>query len=184
MPAPAQSFVAERTEGVPFLVEEVLAGLLADGVLVDWDGRWETTGPVAAGVPATFADAVGRRLEAIDPDSRRVIRAAAVIGRRFEWSLLRPIAAVSDEAVLAALRQGMDLQLITAGEQGFRFRHALTQEAVLAGLMPPELAVLAGLALVAVEAAYPGLPDARLVHARRRPGRARRRQHQGCRVAA
>jgi len=160
LPAPAQSFVAERTEGVPFLVEEVLAGLLADGVLVDRDGRWETTGPVAAGVPATFADAVGRRLEAIDPDSRRVIRAAAVIGRRFEWSLLRPIAAVSDEAVLAALRQGMDLQLITAGEQGFRFRHALTQEAVLAGLMPPELAVLAGLALVAVEAAYPGLPDA------------------------
>jgi DNA-binding CsgD family transcriptional regulator len=160
LPASAQSFVAARAEGIPFLVEEVLAGLLGDGALIERDGRWEITGPVAAGVPATFAATVARRLDAVDQDSRRVIRAAAVIGRRFDWSLLSPIASVGDDAVLAALRQGMDLQLIAAGADGFQFRHALTQEAVLAGLLPPERATLAGLALSAVEEAHSGLPGA------------------------
>ena len=47
-----------------------------------------------------------------------------------------------------------------ADRESFRFRHALTHEAVLAGLLPPERALLAGRALAAVEAAHPGLPGA------------------------
>lgn len=160
LPTSVQTFVAERAEGVPFLVEELLAGLLEDGVLVERDGRWELTGPVAASVPATFADAVRRRLDGVDPGSRQVIRAAAVLGRRFEWPLLGPMVSLGADAVMAALRQGVDLQLITAGQHGFRFRHALTHEAVLGGMLLPERAMLAGQALTAMRAAHPGLPGA------------------------
>ena len=60
--------------------------------------------------------------------------------------------------VVAALRQGVGLQIVVADRAGFRFRHALTHEAVLAGLLPPERALLAGRALAAIEAAHPGLP--------------------------
>jgi hypothetical protein len=42
--------------------------------------------------------------------------------------------------------------------RGFRFRHALTREAVLEGLLPPERGWLAGRALAAVREAYPGVP--------------------------
>ena len=52
----------------------------------------------------------------------------------------------------------MALQLVAADGNSFRFRHALTHEAVLAGLLPPERAMLAGQALAAVEAAHSGLP--------------------------
>jgi hypothetical protein len=38
--------------------------------------------------------------------------------------------------VTRALRAGVDLQLIAAGHSEFRFRHALTHEAVLAVLPP------------------------------------------------
>ena len=31
LPAAVQSFVAERAEGIPFLVEEILAGLIGEG---------------------------------------------------------------------------------------------------------------------------------------------------------
>ena len=41
LPDAVQSFVAERAEGVPFLVEEVLAGLIGDGALTERDGRWQ-----------------------------------------------------------------------------------------------------------------------------------------------
>jgi DNA-binding CsgD family transcriptional regulator/tetratricopeptide (TPR) repeat protein len=158
LPEPVQAFVAERADGVPFLVEELLASLLEDGVLAERGGRWETTGPLAGRVPASFADTVARRLEAAGAEARLVIGAAAVLGRLFEWSLLGPVTGLDNAAVTRALRTGVDLQLIAAGHSGFRFRHALTQDAVLAGLLPPERSRLAGGALEAVEAAHPGLP--------------------------
>ena len=104
------------------------------------------------------------QLEQIHPkmsaDAREVIGAAAVLGRRFDWALLGPVAGLADAAVVAALHDGVSLQLIVAERDSFRFRHALTHEAVLAGLLPPERALLAGRALTAVEAAHPGLPGA------------------------
>jgi hypothetical protein len=54
----------------------------------------------------------------------------------------------------------VDLQLIEADRESFRFRHALTHEAVLAALLPPERVLLAGQALAAVQAAHPGLSGA------------------------
>jgi DNA-binding CsgD family transcriptional regulator len=158
LPPAIQSFVAERAEGIPFLVEELLAGLIAEGALAERDGAWQAGDLAVAGIPATFADAVRQRLDAVDADSRRVLGAAAVLGRRFDWSLLGPVTGLADAAVAAALRRGVGLQLIVADRDSFRFRHALTHDAVLAGLLPPERAVLAGEALAAVEAAHPGLP--------------------------
>jgi len=160
LPDAVHAVVAERAEGIPFLVEEVLAGLVGAGALTERDGRWRAADLAAAGVPATFADAVRRRLDTLDPDSRQVIGAAAVLGRRFDWALLSPVTGLAAPAVVAALRDGVGLQLIVAAEDSFRFRHALTHEAVLAGLLPPERALLAGQALAAVQAAHPGLPDA------------------------
>src|SRR4029077_20315634 len=114
----------------------------------------------APGVPATFADAIRRRLDGMSAQSRQIIGAAAVLGRRFEWTLLGQVTGLVDAAVVAALRAGVGLQLIVAERDGFRFRHALTHEAVLGGLLPPERTMLAGRALAAAEAAHPGLPGA------------------------
>jgi DNA-binding CsgD family transcriptional regulator len=158
LPDAVQSLVAQRAEGLPFLVEEVLAGLIGDGSLVERDGRWDAAVVSGTPVPATFADAVRRRLGGLDADSRRVIGAAAVLGRRFDWAVLGPATGLPDDAVVAALRHGVSLQVVVADGDGFRFRHALTHEAVLAGLLPPERAGLAGRALAAIEAAHPGLP--------------------------
>ena len=158
LPDAVQRCVADRAEGIPFLVEEVLAGLIGEGALTERDGSWQASDLAAAGVPATFADAVRRRLDGLDADSRQVMGAAAVFGRRFDWALLGPVTGLADAAVVAALRRGVSLQLVAADLESFRFRHALTHEAVLSGLLPPERALLAGRALAAVEAAHPGLP--------------------------
>jgi len=160
LPAAVHEFVAGRAEGIPFLVEEVLAGLVGEGALTERDGRWHAADLSTPGVPATFADTIRRRLDGMRAESRRVIGAAAVLGRRFDWALLGPVTGLAGAAVVAALREGTDLQLVVAERDGFRFRHALTHEAVLAGLLPPERTMLAGQALAAAEAAHPGLPGA------------------------
>ena len=140
------------------VMKAVKRDVVGEGTLTERDGRWHAADLSAPGVPATFADAVRRRLDGISAESRQVIGAAAMLGRRFDWTLLGPVTGLADPAVVAALREGVGLQLVVAERDGFRFRHALTHEAVLAGLLPPERALLAGQALAAVQAAHPGLP--------------------------
>src|SRR4029079_15671231 len=103
---------------------------------------------------------VRRRLDGMSAESRRVIGAAAVLGRRFDWTLLGPVTGLADPVVSAALREGVGLQLVVAERDGFRFRHALTHEAVLAGLLPPERTMLAGPAPGAGGGGPPGPPGA------------------------
>lgn len=146
-------FVIGRADGVPFLAEELLSGLATDGAL-DSDGR--LIGPLTPNVPQTFAASVRRRLEALDPGDRRVIEAAAVLGRSFDWRLLPAMTGVAEADVLAGLRAVVATGLAeSTGADTFRFRHALTRDAVQAELLPPDLVVLAAAGARAVEQAEP-----------------------------
>ncbi|GAA1031304.1 hypothetical protein GCM10009557_26190 [Virgisporangium ochraceum] len=160
LPTEVETFLCADADGLPFLVEELLAGLVGAGVLVERNGRWATTAPLWEGrrVPPTFADAVGRRLDGLSDGACDVLRAAAVFGRRFDWSLLPATTGLGEADVVEALREALGVQLLTAEADGFRFRHALTRDAVLGGLLPPERASLARSALSAVEHAHPRLP--------------------------
>jgi hypothetical protein len=137
-------------DGVPFFVEELLADAAA------------AVGSTLA-VPVSFAETVRRRLREATPEARAVLRVAAVLGRRFEWRLLPDACELVEEAVLAGLTWAVEAQLLAGDQDGeagggrFGFRHALTREAVLADVLAPERARLAGRALKAIELAHPGL---------------------------
>jgi DNA-binding CsgD family transcriptional regulator len=150
--------LAARADGVPFLIEELLAVAVASGALVDEGESWALSTSVEAVVPLTFADSVRRRLTTLGDEVRAVLVAAAVVGRRFDWDLLPAITALDERAVLAALHAAVDAQLVSVDADGaFRFRHALSRDAVLAELLPPERRGLSRRALDAIEAAYPDL---------------------------
>ncbi len=139
-PAVADDVVAKvcgAADGVPLLVEEVLA---------------------APGVPSSFAEAVRARLANLGEDERQVLSAAAVFGRHFDWRLLRPATGLPANVVAGALEQGVASLLLTVDDDTFRFRHALTRDTIVEGLLPPRRAALAADVLVAVEAAHPELP--------------------------
>jgi len=123
-------------DGVPFLVEEVLA---------------------SPGVPDSFAEMVRARLAGFSPGERRVLEAAALLGRSFDWQLLAAASGAEPAVVSASLERAVMSQLLTADGEVFRFRHALTREAVAAGLLPPARRSLARAALATVEAIHPGL---------------------------
>ncbi len=160
LPAEVEDLLVAGSDGLPFLVEELLAGLIGDGVLVEQDGRWSAVGPLEWRVPPTFADAVDRRLVALPVRTQSVLHAAATLGRRFDWFLLAAITGLDEVEVIAALRQAVGAQLLTGDENGFRFRHALTRDAVLGDLVAPQRAGLAARALAAVQQAQPALPGA------------------------
>ncbi len=152
-------YVRTWSDGLPFMVEEVLAGAVGAGALT-WDGeRWSFETAAGPSLPVSFVDNVRGRLRGLGPEAARVLRVAAVVGRRFDWTLLPPAAEVADVDVMSALRAGVDAQLLVAepGAQ-FRFRHALTRDAVLDDLLQAERALVSRAVLDTVEAAHPGLP--------------------------
>jgi len=128
--------VQQRADGVPFLVEEMLA---------------------APGVPSSFADTVRTRLAGLGRDERAVLYMAAVFGRHFDWRLLPSATGLPPGVVSGALERGVGSLILAVDGDAFRFRHALTREAVADELLPPRRAALAEAALAAVHAAHPEL---------------------------
>jgi hypothetical protein len=72
-------------------------------------------------------------------------------------TLLPGVANVDGATVVEALRAAISDQLVVTDGRTFRFQHALTREAVLAELLPPERAAMSARALVAVRRAHPEL---------------------------
>lgn len=182
VPAALAEVLAARADGLPFLVEELLAAMVQAGELRKTAEGWVLDRFLGAAIPVTFAETVRRRLEAT-PGTRELLGAAALLGRSFDWRLLPDMITGQDEASLVAhLRWAADAQLLSVQASdlgsGFVFRHALTREAILTELLPPERVTLASSGLRAVEQAHPGLPGewcelaAELAEAAGQPARA------------
>lgn len=153
------AFVRERADGLPFLVEELLAGLVEAGALVRSGADWQVRrGRFVSRVPGTLAESVARRLDALDADARDVLLAAALLGREIDVGLVARAAGQPEPAVLAALHAGVAAALLRGDGDRVAFRHALTREQIQALALPPRRRQTAGRALAAVTAAHPGLP--------------------------
>ncbi len=121
VPEPQVQAIVERSEGNAFFVEELVAAL---GV---------------RGVPRDLADLMLVRLERLDEPTRRVVRAAAVAGRRVPDEHLAEVAGLPRADYDRALRAALDAQvLVPARSTGYAFRHALMAEAVYDDLLPGE----------------------------------------------
>lgn len=150
---------AARADGIPFVVEELLAAALSAGALVEEAGSWRVAKRLDAVVPVTVAESVRRRVGELGEHGQRVLVAAATLGSRFDWSFLPSIAGLAEGDVLGVLHGAVDAQIIAFDpEDGtFRFRHALSRDAVLAALFPPEVQALSRRALDAVDTTHPDL---------------------------
>ncbi|MDP9069704.1 MAG: AAA family ATPase [Actinomycetota bacterium] len=160
LPEEFDAIVQECSDGLPFLVEELLAGAAGAGVVVRNDQGWTVARGFAPAVPRTFEATVVERLGALGPSATAGLGAAAVLGRRFDWTLLPAMTGLSEQEVFAALRRATTAQLLVCEPQragSFRFRHALTRDAVLGQLLPGERALLARRALAAIEDGHPEL---------------------------
>jgi ABC-type oligopeptide transport system substrate-binding subunit/class 3 adenylate cyclase len=134
--------VAERllgtAEGNPFFLEELVRSLVDAGALVSEEDGWRFDHDVEVEVPATVGQVINARLDRLDGHVQQVVRAAAVLGRRFDLPLLE---AVVDEGVVLgdALRDLQRLDLLREARRWpraeYQFKHVLIQEAAYATLV-------------------------------------------------
>ncbi|MBO3748376.1 AAA family ATPase [Streptosporangiaceae bacterium NEAU-GS5] len=128
-------FVVDNADGLPYMVEELVAGALEADPAAD-----PATGRPA--VPHGIVSRVTGHLAALEPEQRSVLEALAVLGGDPDWTLLSAVTGLPEPVVLSALRAATPRLLTLAGDE-LRWRHTLTREAVLTGVTPPERAAVA-----------------------------------------
>jgi class 3 adenylate cyclase len=146
LPAGLVETIAERSDGNPLFVEELLRTWIAVGTLVAHDGGWRLAGP-AAGVPlpATVQAIYGAQLDDLPPPARAAARRASVAGRRFPVAALEPLGVPdADDAVSVLARRALvsgPHSDVLAGPS-YAYRHALLRDAGYASLARVERAML------------------------------------------
>lgn len=147
--------------GNPFIVEELLHGMVSGGLLVAGAEGWQVLGELKLPVPAAFVRSVAHRTDRLGPQGREVLSIAAVLGHRFPLSVVQRVTGTDDRGLLSHLHAGVAAQLVTPDEPApdwYAFRHPLTADALLAQLTPAERADLSERTADAIEDLHPGLP--------------------------
>lgn len=161
LPEPAVDLLWAGSAGNPFLVEELLGGIVDGGLLVPTGPGWRMAEPPPADVPATFARTVARRVAALGPATQELLSVAAVTGPRFSLAVMQAVTGMPDRELLSHLHDEPGAQLVQPDDQlpdWYTFGHGLIREAMLTLLAPAERARLAGRVADAIEKVYPGLP--------------------------
>lgn len=161
VPDPAVDLLWAGSAGNPFLVEELLGGIVDGGLLVPAGPSWRMAEPPPADVPATFARTVARRVAALGPATQELLAVAAVLGRRFPLAVAQAVTGLPDRELLSHLHSDPVAQLVHPDEgepDWYTFQHQLIREAVFTLLAPAERARHADRVADAVETVYPGLP--------------------------
>lgn len=112
--------IVARAEGNAYYAEELLAA--ADRSL-----------------PAGLAALLLNRVELLSDAAQRVLRTAAVAGRKADDELVQLVSGLAGGEYEDAVREAVAHQLlIPDGSDGYAFRHALLREAIYADLLPGE----------------------------------------------
>jgi DNA-binding CsgD family transcriptional regulator/tetratricopeptide (TPR) repeat protein len=157
VPFRAAEALHQRTGGNPFFLEElvVTAGRADPGRLAELPLPWNLT------------EAVLRRLDDLTGDQRRVVEAAAILGRRIWFDLLAAVTGSGEEELIVVLRHLVAENVVVEEEPDvFAFRHALTREAIASRLLGRERRRLHEKALAALQEAGGGDHAAIAWHAR------------------
>ena len=114
-----------RTDGNPFFVTEI--------------ARLDTRD--ALGIPENVRMAIATRINRLPESARQSLVVGAVIGREFDFPLLRAVLPeVHEEILLQALDAGLKALVIeplaSRGKDWYQFRHALLRDAVYESISP------------------------------------------------
>src|SRR6266566_3856327 len=148
------------TEGNPFFVEEVLTSLVSRGELLSDNGVWQHKPHLdhrseRVPVPRSVQDTMYQRTQHLSAEAMRVVTFAAVAGRRFDFAVLHQVMHCDEDQLLLLIKELLAIQFVVeVSADQFAFRHALTQQAVFAGLLARERRSLHRMLAEAIEQLY------------------------------
>ena len=148
-----------RTDGNPFVLEEMLKEAIDRGDVYRTGEGWQRRSFEELRIPETVRDTILLRFARLDPAYAEILQAAAVLGRTFDYATLLAVAGVPDASAHAALGVAVAQQFleeVDIARATYRWRHALTQEAVANEIVLPRRQEIHSRAADAAQAAGSG----------------------------
>ncbi len=157
---PLNQLLIAQTEGNPFFLEESVHTLVETHVLTGARGAYRLAKPIETiQVPPTVQAILAARIDRLPPEEKRLLQAAAVVGKDVPFPLLQAIA----ELPGGDLRQGLThlqaaeflYELSLFPDPEYTFKHALTHEVASGSLLHERRRALHAKIVDTIEALYP-----------------------------
>lgn len=132
-----QQALLRLSEGTPLSILELLRTLVDEGVLLPHWGGWQLDSKALSEMhlPRGTENLLAHRIAALDPVTRSVLAAGAIIGMEFDDSLLSVSSADDASSIAPALAEARRAELVEADDVvGHRFIHHSVRDALLSGL--------------------------------------------------
>jgi len=149
----------ERTEGNPFFLEEAVRALTETKALVRERGAYRLTAPVQnLQLPSRVQAILAARIDRLAPEDKRLLQAAAVVGKDVPFVLLQAIANEAEEKLRAGLARLQAAEFLFETQLfpdlEYTFKHALTHEVAYNGLLSERRRALHAVLVTAHEHIY------------------------------
>ena len=135
-----EELILEKTEGVPFFIEEFIKSLTDLNIIEKKDSKYRLSKDIKeVAIPSTIQDVTMARVDLLPDAAKEVLQTGSVIGREFSYELIKMVSDLAQEELLSYLSVLKDSELLYERgifpQSAYIFKHALTQEVVYSSLL-------------------------------------------------
>jgi class 3 adenylate cyclase/tetratricopeptide (TPR) repeat protein len=130
-----EELILEKTEGVPFFIEEFIKSLKDLKIIEREDNTYRLSIDVHhLIIPSTIQDVIMARVDSLPERAKEVLQTGSVIEREFSYPLINRVTGLSEKELLSYLSILRDSELLYERgiypQSNYIFKHALTREVV------------------------------------------------------
>ncbi len=139
LPTEVFSEIINKTDGIPFFVEELTNAVLRSSLLVEKEEHFELSHNMSQlEIPSTLQDSLMSRLDDLG-DDKELAQLSATLGREFTYELLHAATLQSEPSLQSSMNRLINAELFVQSgkppKAHYRFQHALVREAAYQSLL-------------------------------------------------
>jgi oligopeptide transport system substrate-binding protein len=130
-----EELILEKTEGVPFFIEEFTRSLKHTGVIEKKGNTYYVKRDLQdVTIPTTIQDVIMARVDSLTDVAKELLQTGSVIGRDFSYELIKKLTGLQEQELLSYLSVLKDSELLYERgifpQSSYVFKHAVTREVV------------------------------------------------------
>ena len=99
-----EEFILEKTEGVPFFIEELIKSLKDLKIIKRENNRYRITKDVKeVTIPATIQDVIMARIDSLPEETKSLLQTVSVVGRESSYDLIKRLTNLAEHELLSHL---------------------------------------------------------------------------------
>ena len=132
---PLEELILEKTEGVPFFIEEFIKSLRDLKIIERKENAYQLSKEIQQlAIPSTIQDVIMARVDSLPERAKEVLQTGSVIEREFSYPLINRVTDLPEKELLSFLSILKDSELLYERgiypESNYIFKHALTREVI------------------------------------------------------